>query len=500
MSRKLSGVVALAGACALSLFLLSCGSSSYRPAAVLYVLTQGEGGTGNFVSSFSVDLYSGNLSLINSVSNANTCPTLQNTPPVACGIPVDIVVGPGGTTAFVLNQGVPCQPGPYNPPAEQECAIDPQTGQPTVSVPPTIYPYTVNQDGSLSQPGPALPLNNPMNSQATEDDAASALVMARDAAGQFLFVLDKGSPPSPSNDYLQNCPQPPTGNNFTACPSISVFAMQAGSTTLTPATGSPFYLSKVPSELSTITFTPVGGSSEELLFVTNNHDLNQSENYDNTVSIYQVGSSGALTEQVGSPYPIAAVDPISVQAVNTNPSGEQTGGVFVYVGAQNNNAGQLYPFEICTVQNTTCTTQQEVENNLMLPLVQPCSSPPCPNVAPTSAGSYPGQFAVDPTNNFLYVASAFSSQVFAFHMNTSAGTLSPLAPANSPTGANPVSMVLLPSVNAEGQNLNGYGQFLFVSNNGSSNITGFTLSTTDGALGNPITVLAPASPTGMAVQ
>lgn len=498
MSRKLGGVVALAGACALSLFLLSCGSSSYRPAGVLYVLTQGEGGTGNFVSSFSIDLYSGNLSLINSVSDANTCPTLQNTPPVACGIPVNIVMGPGGTTAFVLNQGVPCQPAPSG----LTCAIDSQTGVATVSVPPTIYPYTVNQDGSLSKPGIAVPLNNPTSSQDTEDDAASAIFMGRDTAGQFLFVLDKGSSPSPSNGFLQNCPGPfPTpGTNFTACPSISVFTMQAGSTTLTLASGSPFYLSKVPSALSTITFTPVGGSSEELLFVTNNHDLNQSEHYDNTVSIYQVSQSGVLTEQVGSPYLVAAVDPISVQAVNTNPMDEETGGVFVYVGSQNNNAGQLYPFEICTVQNTTCLTQQDVTNNLMLPLVQPCSSPPCPNVAPTSAGSYPGQMAVDPTNNFLYVASAFSSQLFAFHMNTSAGTLSPLAPAYEPTGTDPVSMVLLPSVNSVGQNFNGYGQFIFVSNNGSSNITGFTLNTTDGALGNPITVIAPAAPTGMAIQ
>ena len=107
---------------------------------------------------------------------------------------------------------------------------------------------------------------------------------------------------------------------------------------------------------------------------------------------------------------------------------------------------------------------------------------------------------VDPTNNFLYVASAFSSQVFGFHMNTSAGTLSALAPAYSPTGTDPVSLVILPSVNSVGQNFNGYGQFLFVSNNGSSNITGLTLSTTDGAMGNPITVLAPAAPTGMAVQ
>ena len=465
------------------------------------MLTQGEGGTGNFVSSFSIDLYSGDLSEINSVSDATTCPTLQNTPPVACGIPVNIVMGPGGTTAFVLNQGAPCQPAsPQTSPPS--CEVDPQTGVPTVSVPPTIYPYTVNQDGSLSKPGTAVPLNNPVNSQDTEDDAASAIFMGRDTSGQFLFVLDKGSSPSPSNGFLQNCPAPPiAGTNFTACPSISVFAMQAGSTTLALASGSPFYLSKVPSALSTITFTPVGGSSEEVLFVANNHDLNQSEHYDNTVSVYQVSSSGVLTEQVGSPYLVAAVDPIAVQAVNTNPAGEETGGVFVYVGSQNNNAGQLYPFQICTVQNTTCTTQQDVQNNLMLPLVQPCSSPPCPTVAPTAAGSYPGQMVVDPTNNFLYVLSAGSSQLFGFKVNTSQGTLTALAPASLPTGSQPAAMALHASVNSQGQNLySASGQFLYVANTLSSNITAFGLSPATGAMSSLGTQIAPAAPTGIAVH
>lgn len=498
MSRKLGGVVALVGVCALSLFSLSCGSSSYRPAAVLYVLTQGESGTGNFVSSFSIDLYSGNLSLINSVSDATTCPTLQNTPPVACGIPVNIVMGPGGTTAFVLNQGAPCQEVEVEVDNVWQWVCTPGSAAP---VPPTIYPYTVNQDGSLSKPGGAITWDCGANATSCADNDTASM-MVRDASGQFLIVINQGAYPSPGigdpSPYVA-CPHSPTGPTD-ICPSISVFTMQAGSTALTLASGSPLYLSKIPTALSTLAFTPEGGTPEELLFVTNNHDLNLAEHYDNAVSVYSVSSSGVLTEQVGSPYLVSAVDPISVQAVNTNPSGETTGGVFVYVGSQNNNAGQLYPFEICTVVNTTCLTQQDVQNNLMLPLVQPCSSPPCPTVAPTSAGSYPGQMEVDPTNNFLYVASAFSSQVFAFHMNTSAGTLSPLAPAYAPTGNDPVSMVLLPSVNSVGQNLNGYGQFLFVSNNGSSNITGFTLSTTDGALGNPITVLAPAAPTGMAVQ
>ena len=62
MSKKIGGFVALAGLCALSLILLNCGSSSSRPSGVLYVLTEGGTGIGNVISSYSVDLNSGELS------------------------------------------------------------------------------------------------------------------------------------------------------------------------------------------------------------------------------------------------------------------------------------------------------------------------------------------------------------------------------------------------------------------------------------------------------
>ena len=71
MSKKLGGVVALVALCAVSMFLVNCGSSSSRPSGLLYVLTQGTNGVGNNVSSFAIDLGSGNLSFIN--SNASTC-------------------------------------------------------------------------------------------------------------------------------------------------------------------------------------------------------------------------------------------------------------------------------------------------------------------------------------------------------------------------------------------------------------------------------------------
>jgi hypothetical protein len=244
MAKKLGGVVALVGLCALSLFLVNCGSSSSRPAGALYVVTQGSDGVGNYISTFAMDLSSGGLSLVN--SNASTCPTAAtgtNTNP--CGLPVDILLDPTGATAFVLDQGAPpcpsCPPGENNP------------------IPPTIYPYTVGSDGSLSAPGTAVSWTCSGTNVTNCSDTGTAMV--RDAAGQFLFVIDKGSSPTPGYPNptpYPSCPHVPTAADD-VCPSISVFAMSSG--TLSLAAGSPFYLSKIPSALSAIAFTPSGGAS-----------------------------------------------------------------------------------------------------------------------------------------------------------------------------------------------------------------------------------------------
>jgi len=257
------------------------------------------------------------------------------------------------------------------------------------------------------------------------------------------------------------------------------------------------YLSKIPSALSAITFTPPGGAAQELLFVTNNADictqncLAPSPHNDNTVSEYSVSSSGVLSEQTLSPYAVAAVNPISVQAVYTNPAGENSGGLFVYVGNEDPNGGHLYPFEVCTVVGNGNCTQQQVTQNLMSPLTT-CPQVSC-QVPPTSAGQTPVAMVVDPTNNFLYVVAQGTSQVFGFRISAAAGTLTALSPASYPTGsgAQPGALALHPSVNNT-------GQFLYVSNSNSSNIMGFALSTTSGSMSSPITINSLPTPSGMA--
>lgn len=461
------------GLCALSLFLVNCGSSSSRPSGLLYVLTQGNTGVGNNVTSFAIDLASGNLSLIN--SNASTCMPAGG----SCGPPMDIVLDPTAAAAFVLNQGSPCIE--IFDQMKRVWICDPNSIAPT-PIPPTIYPYTINSDGSFSAPA------TPITWSCGAGGAACAnsdlpVVMARDTAGTFLFVLDQGSNPMPGTPTPTAtnpaCPHVPTSPTD-VCPSISVFNLTAGSTTLTLAGGSPFYVSRTPTALSTVTFTPPGSTtSQELLFVTSNHDPILRN--DNTVSVYGVSSTGVLTEETNSPY-ATSTDPISVQAVNTNVAGTGTGGVFVYVGSQPTATGSLQIFELCTVVDANCSPT-DVMSSLLRPVIG--SAPPAP-------GSMPVAMLVDPTNTFLYVLCQGSSQVFGYKIS-SAGTLAVQSPPSQPTGSRPVAMAMHPSVNAS-------GAFLYTSNNGANNISGFPISTLSGSMGAQFTVNSPSIPSGMAAR
>jgi 6-phosphogluconolactonase (cycloisomerase 2 family) len=459
MSKKIGVAIRFAGVCALSLFLLSCGSSSSRPSGLLYVLTQGNNGVGNNVTSYAIDLGNGNLSEIN--SNASTCATGSD-----CGAPLSIVLDPTGAAAFVLNQGVPCSE--VFDPTNNVWVCDPTKNAP---VAPTIYPYTVNSDGSLSAPGGAVTWSCGAASACANSDLG--LAMSRDAAGQFLFVVDQGSNPTPGTatpPVYPSCPHVPTGPTD-VCPSISVFKMS--STGLTLASGSPFYLGRIPTALSAITLS---SPAEELLFVTSNHDLSLNHN-DNTLSVYGVASDGTLSEQTGSPYITPTIDPLTVLAVNTNLTGQNSAPVFVYSGAAGNASGAVDAFQLCTTVNATCT-QTDVNNAKLLPVG-----------TPISAGQEPVGMVVDPTNNFLYVVAEQSNQLFGFKINV-AGTLSPLSPASLPTGSTPVALAM-----------HSTGKFLYTSNTNSNNISPFTLSTTSGSMAAAASAVnTPSVPSGMTAR
>ncbi|MFZ1919124.1 MAG: beta-propeller fold lactonase family protein [Terriglobales bacterium] len=455
MSKRTGGVVALVGMCALSLLLVNCGSSSNRPAGLLYVISQAFSPPNVVpsVSSFAIDLNSGVLSLVN--SNATTCTTLTQNPSVSCGLAVNILLDPTGATAFVLNQGL----SPTNS---------------TATVAPTIYGYTVNSDGSLSSPTTAqtLPLGD------------TSVTMTENAAGTMLFVLDVGPTLTPAD-----CPTPGTATYGTDCPSILVYNATPGSTTLSQASAYP--LSSLPTSLSVMTFTPPnGGSTQTLLFVTSNKDLTGNQN-DNQLMVFSVDSSGNLKPQISPlnlPYYTTLPNPMVVQAVNTNPPPQTTGGVFVFVGSQGSVSGSVSVFQICTVVGqgsgvNTCNPQEVAVNQLI------------PVGTPSAAGNTPAAMVVDPTNSFLYVVSSGSNQLFAFQISTGTGVLSPLSPANQPTGATPVALAMQTSFDA-------LDNFLYTSNSTGESITGFAASATTGQLStsSSTTLFTPGLPSGMAAR
>ena len=386
MSKKMRGIVAFLAVVGLGLLLLNCGTSTSRPAGVLYVLSQGD----STVGSYAINLDSGRLSQINTTAETGS-------------VPLSILLDAGGTVAFVLNAGSD-----------------------------TVTAYTLNADGSLTKASgeTAVPAN--------------PVAMARDAAGNFLFVVGQ-SPPA-----------------------IGVFAMQSGSTSLTPV--ETVALTRVPTSVS------VGaGANGGLLYVTGNQDLVSTN--DNTVSEYSVDGTGHLTELIGSPYTVGS-NPGAVLAVKTSPVAG-SGGLFVYVAnsGSGSNGNSISVFSVCIVTNATCSAS-DVTNATLLRVG-----------TPVSVGLAPMAMTVDPTNAFLFIVNHDSSSVSAFRINATAGELSALNPSTVSTGSGPVSISMHSS-----------GKFLFVSNNASSNVSAFNVDTTSGKLSNATNITSAAQPAGLVAK
>src|SRR5260370_4634276 len=135
--------------------------------------------------------------------------------------------------------------------------------------------------------------------------------------------------------------------------------MQPGSTSLAAVAGSPFPVGSIPAALSAIAFTPPSGAllpcatTTEFLYVTFNSD--PALHNDNTLSAYCVDSSGKPNDLTPNlPY-ATEPDPISVLAVNTNPAGQNSGGLFFYVGNQGVCTRPSHLFHVCSVVNSLCT-------------------------------------------------------------------------------------------------------------------------------------------------
>ncbi len=395
MSKKIGLVLALAAVCALSLFLLSCGSSSSRPSGLLYVLTQGNNGVGNNITSFAIDLGNGNLSLIN--SNASTCQMGG-----ACGSPVSIVLDPTGGVAFVLSQGA-------------------------------ISSYKVNSDGSLGSPTSTSPWGNDV-----------AVAMTRNAGGTFLYVITEApqlfvfstTPGSPNLTAVNNgganggfdLPRVPTGLSALTLTSpaeellfvtsnhdlslnhndntLSVYNVASGGTLL-EKTGSPYTTSTI-NPLSVLAVnTNVAPQTSGGMFIyvgaagnaTGALDAFQLCTAVNATTCTQTDVNNAKLLSIGTPTSSGQL-PVGMVVDPTNN--------FLYVVAEQSN--QLFGFKIVPAGTL---------------------SPLAPASLPT--GTTPVALAMHSTGKFLYTSNTNANNISAFTLSTTTGSMATAATVNSPS-------------------------------------------------------------------
>jgi len=227
--------------------------------------------------------------------------------------------------------------------------------------------------------------------------------------------------------------------------------------TINPATGA---LTAVGSPVA------LGGASPSSIAVSPNGSFAYLTASDGVHAFTINASTGALASVTGSPFPAGNTP----SAVTVSPNS-----AFLYVSNQGSNNVSAY-----TINGTTGALTQITG----------------PQASPFAAGILPQAVTVSPNNNFVYVANSGSNAISAFAIEAS-GALTPVVPTLpnlNPTpsgGTTPNGLAITPN-----------GQFLYVSNGGSSNVTAFSINGTSGELaavtGSPFA--AGTTPSGITVE
>jgi 6-phosphogluconolactonase len=324
----------------------------------------------------------------------------------------------------------------------------------------TIVQFTIGTDGKLY---PFTTVNTP------------GIYPVALAANKFdLFVADTFEP-------LSTC------STATPCPgAIGVFPLTAATTTAPVTLGPPGVNASVngdywplmlsganagdvivPTAITAVTPSGSGATGATYVFASA---------YDSTANAgyifgFSVGSNGVLTPLTGSPH-AAGVHPSAIAADPT--------GSFVYV--TDFSAADVLGFSV-TPSGPSFLTPLTSGNG---------------GTNAFSAGNQPAAIVFNPSYPFAYVANSLDSTVTAY--SVSSGKLTAIAEYAS--GVQPVAVGIDPSTN----------RFLFTANFLGNNVSGFTLSPTDGTLlvsqdspyaasAQPVAVVAiPHNGTGGGVQ
>lgn len=196
------------------------------------------------------------------------------------------------------------------------------------------------------------------------------------------------------------------------------------------------------------------------LFVANQGNATTPGN----VSVFSIGSAGALTEVPGSPFSIQETSPplpVAPVAPVASAIGVSNQGNFVYIADQANNA--VLPFSF----NSTTGALTAISGTC-------AGSGPCLGVL---AGTAPSVVFSPHAGNFLYVANASSNDIYEFMINSD-GSLSPITASTTtvPAGVGPIAMITDPTT-----------KYLYVLANQGSQVIGFTVNQVTGSL-TPLSV------------
>ena len=390
---KLSGSGRLVLACAVSVA-LALGMSSCGGGTVGYLwVMEGKAaanGSGNTITGYKIDNNSGNLTEI------------VHSPFTSGGLnPVMAVVNPGGRYVYVLNQGD---------------AVN------------SVAQFSVGGDGVLTF------------QQAFASQGGTPQWMDIATGGGYLYVLDSVSPNSTTV-----CTSP-TGLLSKPCGSITVFSIASDTGRLTLVQNQ-----SVKVNGTYLTYTPTGPAPTRIK--TTNSGVVVVVNGDQTVSTYQVGTSGQLT-----------VNANSTQIIDSPPTVDNitsitTGSSYLYLTDGANNrilqytvsaTGVLQPVTGGIVANspvnvTPAWTYTDSASKFLYVLNQNNSSTTTPkssitaytiqtngnltlqgsNLNPYAVGSGPVCMVEDPSKQWVYISNQ-DGTVTGYHINHADGTLTVL--------------------------------------------------------------------------
>ena len=175
------------------------------------------------------------------------------------------------------------------------------------------------------------------------------------------------------------------------------------------------------------------------------------------VSVFAIGSGGALTEVGGSPFAIQETSPpLLFNPVAPFPSGVAVShqGTFVYVSDQANSAVISFSFDSTSGGLT--------------PIAEGCAQ--CFGV---NVGTGPTALLSPPAGDFLYVANSSSNDIYEFAIDPNDGTLSPIQAKTTiiAAGVGPIAMTTDPAA-----------KYFFALANGGSQVAAYTLNQVTGEL------------------